>query len=257
MKKHPRGTSRSGWSWSVPLTHLQRDTYRVRSFVVAFMRLFVTVRNTQRRRIVFGNARLGVCVLACFVILETGCRRVERVDVPPYDPDASAEAAMAEYDRNNDGQLSKDELRACPGILAALKWIDLNGDGQVSSEEIADRIRAYIDRGAGLKMVGCLIYLDHKPLVGADVKLVPEPFLAGLVETAEGTSGRGGNAALRIPSELLPQSMAGFPGVRLGVYKVFVSHPDLHLPDRYVSGKELGAEVGPATRRLVFQLNSK
>ncbi len=179
------------------------------------------------------------------------------MDVPPYDPDAAAEEALAAYDRNGDGQLSKDEMKACPGILAAINWIDLNGDGQVSGEEIADRIRAYIDRGAGLKMIDCLVYLDRKPLAGADVKLVPEPFLADFVETAEGTTGRNGNAPLRIPSELLPESMAGFPGVRLGIYKAYICHPQVELPDRYVSGKELGVEVGPGSRRIVLMLKSK
>lgn len=214
-------------------------------------------RDIRRLVHVRWSAQISTCLLAFFVVMENGCRRVERVDVPPYDPAASAAEAITEYDQNGDGQLSKEELRACPGILGAIKWIDLNGDGQVSEEEIADRIREYIDRGAGLKMVSCFVYLDRRPLVGAEVKLVPEPFLADLIETAEGTSRRGGNVALRIPSELLPESMAGFPGVRLGIYKAYISHPDLELPDRYVSGKELGAEVGPATRKLVFMLTSK
>lgn len=210
--------------------------------------------NTQRLLLPLQMGRLGICVM---LVVAVGCRGPEKVDAPPYDADLSAEAALQEYDKDDDGELSKDELKACPGILNAINRFDKNHDGQISKEEIADRIRIYIADAAGISAINCLVYLDKKPLTGAKVELVPEPFLGDVVETATGISGRNGIVALGIPNELLPESMARFRGVRLGLYKAKVSHPDVQLPERYVSGEALGAEVGPSTSRIFLMMTSK
>lgn len=192
------------------------------------------------------------------LLIMTGCSRgPERVEMPSFDPEASAEAALKTYDRDSDGLLTKDELANCPGILSAFGSFDSNKDEMVSGEEIADRIRVYIDRGAGLKMVGCKVFLDGRPLAGATVELIPDEFLGEVVEKASGTSRSGGFVPLTIPPENLPVDLAGVQGVRLGVYRVQISHPGKKLPDRYVSGNDLGVEIGPSSSMLFFRLKSR
>lgn len=202
--------------------------------------------------------RHAIFCVCGIISISVGCSRYpERVKVPGFDPEASAEAALQAYDTDKDGQLSKSELEKCPGILAARSSFDLNKDGFVSGQEISDRVQMYIDRGAGLKMVGCKVFLDKRPLGGVQVDLIPEEFLGGVVEEASGTSRNGGFVPLTIPPDKLPADLAGVQGVRLGIYRVKISDPRGKLPERYTTGNELGVEIGPSSSVVFLQLKSK
>jgi hypothetical protein len=54
-----------------------------------------------------------------------------------------------------------------------------------------------------------------------------------------------GRAILQAEAENLPK---GVPGVRFGLYKVRIAHPDREIPTRYGAETVLGFEVSPLER---------
>ena len=108
------------------------------------------------------------------------------------DPVAASQAAMRAFDTDGDGQLVASELQAAAGLRACLPTIDANGDGAVSREEIEKRLAAYIAAAPHIEPFVCFVWHRGKPLTGAKVRLVPEPFLADDLPAATGTVGDDG-----------------------------------------------------------------
>ena len=67
------------------------------------------------------SVRTSVIILMSFVPV-IGCSSDSQkpIAVPKYDPDGSADAAIAAYDKNGDGYIDGNEARACPAIAAAV-----------------------------------------------------------------------------------------------------------------------------------------
>jgi hypothetical protein len=160
------------------------------------------------------------------------------VGPPSIDPDDAGQQALAAYDRDADGLLSKEELANCPGILGRIVEFDKDKDDHVSADEIAQRIDMWQTTQVGLMSLSCRVTLDGQPLAGADVKLIPEEFLGGAVQPASGTTDNYGVAYPAIAADKLPADLQDVKGVHLGIYKVEISHPNKQLPD-----PDLGAEV--------------
>ena len=72
-----------------------------------------------------------------------------RVEVPPLQPQAAAQAALRSFDENQDLQISKRESAACPGLLSAYELYDTDRNGQLSEAEIASRLQAMLATGIG------------------------------------------------------------------------------------------------------------
>ncbi len=70
-----------------------------------------------------------------------GCNRgPAAVHVPSVDPPEASRQAFELYDTNKDGQLSKPELTACPGILGHVSAYDADQSGLVSPQEVEAQI---------------------------------------------------------------------------------------------------------------------
>jgi hypothetical protein len=138
------------------------------------------------------------------LLLSSGCGSlaVPRIEQPNVDSQSAAAEAIRLYDKEADGRLNSAELSACPAI--SLDKYDQDSDGFVSEDEVAARLLTIFSTNAGLLEVRCRITLGGRPLSGATLRLIPEPFLANALHAAEGTTDANGTAVMSIPSEQLP-----------------------------------------------------
>jgi hypothetical protein len=181
-----------------------------------------------------------------------GCRRIQP---PSIDPGTAAAQAMAEYDQNKDGFLDGMELARCPGLRSALPELDKDKDGKLSRAELEAALEGLAEGKVGLLAVRCTARLDNMPLVGATVTFEPEPFLAGKIKPATGTTDKDGSAPMKTEG-------AAITGCQVGVYRVRISlrGPDgkESVPERYNAKSELGVFISPRDRGLhTFSLSSR
>jgi len=184
-----------------------------------------------------------------------------RVAQPYISAGAAGSAAMDEYDTNGDGAVAGDELEKAPSLKAALKNLDKDGDSRVTAAEVTERVQAWQSQNTGLTNVRCLVVMDGRPLVGADVVFEPESFLGDEIETAVGVADSSGTVSPVIPKDKRPTPQTP-PGLRLGLYKIKISKivgGKETVPARYNAETTLGQEVSaddPSMKQsqIVFKL---
>ena len=147
------------------------------------------------------------------------------------DPAVVAEAIMAEYDADGDGEVSRSELKKCKGLqmLAAGQEelqpqyrLDQDGNGSISQKEFTDKLTAcFADKRQSFS---CAVKYRGKPLKGAIVTLVPESFM-GDVQSASGETDKDGNCSVTGDDGLL--------GTVPGIYRVEITHPDHDIKAKY------------------------
>ena len=180
------------------------------------------------------------CCLVLVSVL-TGCRAgSEAVKAPQIDPTAAAAAAISQYDGDQNGTLSKSE---CKGSGFDFPRWDANSDGNLDNNEVEERLTLYASNGAGLLDLTCQVLVNNVPLENATVVFEPEDFLGGATEAAEGTTDIDGNAMLAIPEVVKEDPV--LTGVRPGLYKVRITHPDLNVPAKYNEETTLGFDASP------------
>jgi hypothetical protein len=185
----------------------------------------------DRRRFHIGFALLG-CILGCG-------RSVPPPIVPDLPDPLAAQRAIELFDTNHDGLLDSKELEKCPGLKAAIKRVDSNGDGKISEQEIAGRIKSWADSGTGRALVNCRVLHKGKPLEGAKVVFVPEPFLGGALQNGSGTASKAGYASISRPYE----ADIKVRGLSPGFYRVEITKDGEAIPAKYNTQTTLGAEV--------------
>jgi len=193
------------------------------------------------------------CLLALAMGLTAGCSGHPPIVEPAFSPTEAAQRAIAQYDKNGDGNLDAKELEDCPALLSVLKELDTNKDGKLSAEEIAKRLQGFQESHIGLLGINCRVKLDDAPLAGATVTLVPEAFLGNSFKPAKGVSDETGFVQLVTEG----QEVAG---VAFGYYRIEVSKKDgggnETLPARYNTRTTLGKEVSPLARSgMAISLN--
>lgn len=180
-------------------------------------------------------------------IAVTGCSRgPTAVKVPPIQPEIAAESALSQYDKNGDGELTKDELANCPALLDSLNKsgrVDTNGDQRLSKQELVDRFTTWARGGIGVSYLACRVTIKGRPLNRAEVKLVPETILSDVIQPASGTTRRTGMAVLGIDKANLPSDLQNLRCVQQGLYRVEITHPSIQIPAKYNSNTTLGVEV--------------
>ncbi len=182
--------------------------------------------------------------LVLLLTLASGCSRgPKRVPMPDFSPDSAAAQAVATLDSDGDGTLNHDELVASPGLLASQSIFDGNGDGQISEEELATVFRQWRDERTGLITLRCEVTWQGRPLPGATVRMIPEPFFAGAIAPASGQTDANGQADMSCDAEHLPEALKSLRAVQPGVYRVEVTHPEVDLPAKYNTDTRLGRSV--------------
>jgi hypothetical protein len=155
--------------------------------------------------------------LGCGLLLATaGCAQAPpRVALPDYDPAAIAKGVLAEFDKNQDGQLSGAEVQD----LRMLMRHDSSNDAALSSDEIRAVAQRWIDDRVGRCELSSRVTLDGRPLTGATVTYLPLPALGEVVPAGTGTTGENGIA-------IIAASVDGAParsGMPCGMYRVKIT----------------------------------
>ena len=195
-------------------------------------------------------------LIACLFLsfLAVGCGKVKSYLV---DPVVSSTAAIEQYDKSGDELLDEGELKACPALLGALRAYDSSKDKKLSREEIGAQIKDMYERGSGLTAIACTVSLDGSPLSGATVKFIPEAFLGSEIKPAQGVTNPSGYAPMAIAAEELPKELRRHSFLRVGIYRVEITHPTKKIPAKYNTQTELGFEfhetnhIQPPTFNLV------
>lgn len=205
-------------------------------------------------------ARISVGLCFCWVLaVPVGCiDRPARVRPPSINPSAAAAQAMSEYDADGDGELSGDELKKCPGILASMGRYDTSGDGQVSAAELSERLTQWKVEGVGLISLICRVQIDGELLSGAEIRLVPESFLGEAFKPCSGTTSGQGRASIITANADLPPQQQNLRAALVGLYKVRITHPNMDIPAKYNTKTELGADISrqEALEGISFNLTS-
>jgi len=171
-------------------------------------------------------------------------QRPRRVEAPSIDAAAAAARAIEIYDRDGDGMIGGTELDAVPVFKyqPVMARVDKNGDGKVSKDEIKARIIEWQESKVGLMSYACKVVYKtaDRPrpvaLQGARVVYEPEPFLGKYVKAAKGTTGPGGMASVGIPD-------IEFQACQVGYYKVRITHDTIKIPAKYNTKTTLGDEI--------------
>ncbi len=174
------------------------------------------------------------CLALLFVF---GCSQGALPRVYPDKPDSRAgNRAIELYDADKDGFLDAKELEKVPGLKAAMQQVDRNKDGKISADEISARIQAWSDSKLGRMGVSCVVNHNGRPLAGATVKLIPEKFLGGGLQAAEGTTDDQGMARM---------SVAGSAqrGMSPGFYRIEITKAGEAIPSKFNTDTRLGQEV--------------
>jgi hypothetical protein len=164
------------------------------------------------------------------------------------DVQQAAERIFAEFDKDQNGSLSQDELAAVPAVNANRKWYDADKNGQISKEELRKGLRDIFNPKDGLLSVACEVTRNGQPLSGAIVKFVPMPELDGAIPPASGVTDKQGSAFLNLADEDRPKNTPPkIPVVRPGLYLVEVTHDQIKIPEAYNLKTEIGKEVSGFT----------
>jgi hypothetical protein len=169
--------------------------------------------------------------------------------VPKYDPDGIAKAAIADYDKNGDGLLDVNELKACPALYWSLAAIDTNGDKKLSADEIRKRVESYAAGPTGSVPVTCTVRLDGQPFGGATVTFDPEPCMGKAIKHATATTDAEGRCV-----EYQVEGKT-YRGLSAGLYRIRVTKDGVSIPLRFNTESAIGQEVFHDTRAALLPID--
>jgi hypothetical protein len=173
------------------------------------------------------------------------------------DTDSAAAKAIQQYDQSSDGSLSKDEVAEVASLASAFSRFDQNSDGLLSKTELASRFRSWVESASAAASVPVRVWLDDQPLVGAEVTFEPESFLADAIPPATGVTSEGGHVVPSVAKDKLPEHLQNVNVMRLGLYRVKITHPSKSIPAKYNTNTTRGIEIHPGTQGGITELRLK
>ena len=156
-------------------------------------------------------------------------------------PAEAAAAAISQYDTDQDGEISRSEAESS-ALDPKAGW-DADQDGSITEEELVARFERYEQLDPGMQIFSCKVTLNGQPLDGAEVVFEPEEFLGNSIEAASGTTDINGLANMEIP-EIVKEDPV-LSGIRTGLYKVKITHPEIDIAARYNEETTLTYELSP------------
>ncbi len=201
--------------------------------------------------------RLLLPLLAAALV--AGCSGPSGPKLPELVPNDVARRATQQYDKNHDGTIDAEELKASPPLLEAMATMDVNRAGSLNEAKIAERVRKWLNGETVVFKPMVLVTLDGQPLEGATVTFEPEAFMGPAYKPTSAVTDKAGTC-------LPPGDDRQFPGLHPGLYRVRISkqvNGQETIPARYNTATELAREIAddlPREKRLalgVFPLSSE
>ena len=187
-----------------------------------------------------------VCLIALAAVTTAiGCfGGPKRASTPDWNVEAITDGCMQQCDEDGDGFISSQELKNAPGLKYCWQQLDTDGDKKLSRAEVLQRFQDYDQLGGGYQSLTCFVMLNGRPLGDAQLRLVPEPFLADYIGEAIGEvyDENTGIASVESVGE-----EGGEFGVRSGMYLVEITSPSVQIPAKYNTETTLGVEAAPFT----------
>lgn len=174
------------------------------------------------------------------------------------DPNDACSEAFKLYDTDGNGAISTEEAKKFVSLNTVFKEVDKDGNGAVTKEELTARFQEWVDSPARLVSAAVHVTMDGQRLPFAKVKLVPEPFLKGIIYSASGETKTAGIAVMKLGDDA-PAGEKGIRSVHLGFYRVEITHSEKDIPAVFNTETTLGCEVTAATddRGLKFDLKTR
>jgi len=197
-----------------------------------------------------------MALLAVTMLSQSGCLNEPKRIVPPsVDANAAGQEAMKLFDANNDGKISGAEFDKVPSLLQALPIIKSTKEKGITAADITARIKAWQQTKIGrIGGVFAMVTRNGKPLVGAEVKFVPEKFMGGNMPECKGANPTGQDGSVEISEPVNPGDPKGVPP---GYYRVEITMPDGSIPAKYNTQSIFGEEVCPDVRRGGYNYDIK
>jgi len=197
-----------------------------------------------------------MALLAVTMLSQSGCLNDPLRLVPPsVDANAAGQEAMKLFDANNDGKISGAEFDKVPSLLQALPIIKSTKEKGITAADITARIKAWQQTKIGrIGGVFAMVTRNGKPLVGAEVKFVPEKFMGGNMPECKGANPTGQDGSVEISEPVNPGDPKGVPP---GYYRVEITMPDGSIPAKYNTQSIFGEEVCPDVRRGGYNYDIK
>jgi hypothetical protein len=180
-----------------------------------------------------------VPVVSVCLLIMAGCNPVaQRLSPPKVNPNTAASNAMKEFDADNDGKISGDELKKCPSLA------EIADKGVVAPEKIANTIEDWQKRKCGRGTLNVQVSHNGQPLVGAKVEAVPEKFMGSDLKIGTGVTSaeqRGtAEVSVPVPGPEVPK------GVTPGFYRIKITKEGETIPEKYNTETTLGVTVTDA-----------
>ncbi len=204
---------------------------------------------------------VSLCCALALAPLLVGCSSGPgRLASPDVNPGGAAAKAIEELDKNSDGVLQQDELRACPALVHAAGVYDSDHNGDLTAEEIKAGINHWAASRTGAMMLPFRVTLDGRPLADADVRLVPVSFLADSIKPNVGKADSSGSGMLGLAPEDRPRNAPPTPLATPGLYRVEITDPSGKVPAQFNTESMLGVETFVASRNpggITWDLQTK
>jgi hypothetical protein len=198
---------------------------------------------------------------AIALALLAGCNSGPAALHPPkINPSKAARSAIAEFDRDGDDKLSKEEWGASPELSAVATQYDKSGDGTLDADELEGGFTAWQENSPGPRQVPFSVSLDNQPLAGATVRLVPAAFFSAEIKPVSSETGPGGGGLLTLAPEDMPKGAPNIELMQPGLYRIEVTHPSRKIPAKYNTETTLGIEItsaNPGPRGVHWSLTTK
>jgi hypothetical protein len=203
--------------------------------------------------------------LSLATVLLTSCSSgPARVNQPSINASAAGDAAIDEYDTDQDGVIAGAELDKVPAFKSALAQLDTNNDGGVSADEVSAMIEHWQAMPLGIMSMGFKLTLDGTLVEDATVTFEPEAFLGDDIKTATAITDSFGTGGPSVPKEQR-QDVTTPPGVQMGFYRIKVSkmvNGKEMIPAKYNENTILGQLIVPDepeifNRRVVYAMTTK
>jgi hypothetical protein len=197
-----------------------------------------------------------MALLAVTLLSQSGCmNEPKRIVAPSIDAEAAGQAAIKEFDQNKDNKISGAEFDKVPSLLQALPTVKSTKEKGLTAADITARLKAWQQTKIGrIGGVIAMVTRNGKPLVGAEVKFVPEKFLGGSMPECKGANPTGQDGSVEITETVNPGDPRGVPP---GYNRVEITMPDGSIPAKYNTQSIFGEEVCPDIRRGGYNYDIK